>query len=410
MINDIIKYLSVKENYDRCFKFINKDTVPIEVYELLRFLPSQWEQCGSEDSPRITDWGNLYLRYALQCPGSKSLGLIKSLCDSLQASEKEEPKDEIIQYFIDRSTAEELSDYCIKIAEGNGGDFVGVQKILEKYKATSKKLARELQDGKQGQVDILSRLLSIKSGGYKWHMECLNELFGPLSTELIIVASRPDGGKTTFLANEAWYIAKQLPPEKCVLWFNNEEHINKVARRVVQSCLGQPESYISSNLIQASRLYERELGGKDHIVFIDDATDMGTIERALDIYNPGLIIIDQLYKVKSCSSASSKSETDAEGFRQKCAYARELAKHIAPVIATNQLDATAENNPYPGMDALYGSKTGAQGEADGILMIGRTNSYPDKRFIYTPKNKMTGKNSEKFEVIIHKDIARYESL
>lgn len=400
MINDLLKFLSVKENYDKYRRYIGKGALPKEVLELLDFFPREFERNGN----CITDFNSLFYSFSLSHPGSKNTALIQSLCQVLESTKGTKESDEVVQLFIDRCTAEEMADYCMKIAEGNGGDFVGVSKMLDNYKAISRKLSKELKANEQ--IDILSRLMSIKTGGYKWNMECLNSLLGSLSTELIIVASRPDGGKTTFLANEAWFIAKQLPPGKVVLWFNNEEHVNRVARRVVQSCLGQDENYIRTNPIAASRLYEREIGGKDRIVFIDDATSMATIERALETYDPGLIIVDQLYKVKD---TGFKAEIDAESFRQKCAYARELAKHIAPVIVTNQLDASAENVMYPTMDALYGSKTGAQGEADGIILIGKNYATPDKRYIYTPKNKMTGK-VDKYEVLLHKDIARYESL
>jgi hypothetical protein len=79
------------------------------------------------------------------------------------------------------------------------------------------------------------------------------------------------------------------------------------------------------------------------------------------------------------------------------------------VVASNQLDGRAEGMKYPPMDHLYGSKTGAQGEADGILMVGRTPVDGDKRFMYTPKNKLTGNNSQ-YEVFLEKEIARYRSV
>ena len=250
---------------------------------------------------------------------------------------------------------------------------------------------------------MLTSLTTGINKGYKWRMPCLNEALGELSTQFIIVAARPDGGKTTFFAQEAWYIAKQLPEGKCVLWFNNEEHIREVKKRVISSALKVPKKWIEENPMEAWRKYTRFMGGEDKIVFIDDAHDMRTIDKGIEKYNPGLIIIDQLFKVKDLGSSG---ELDAERFRLKCAYAREIAKHTAPVLASNQLDAQAEGVKYPSMDCLYGSKTGAQGEADAILLIGRAISEPDKRFIYTPKNKLTGSN-EKYEVILEKDIARF---
>jgi hypothetical protein len=64
---------------------------------------------------------------------------------------------------------------------------------------------------------------------------------------------------------------------------------------------------------------------------------------------------------------------------------------------------------YPGMEHLYMSKTGAQGEADAIIMIGSIPSEPNMRYIHTPKNKLTGKTT-KHEVFILKDIARFRDV
>jgi len=57
---------------------------------------------------------------------------------------------------------------------------------------------------------------------------------------------------------------------------------------------------------------------------------------------------------------------------------REWAKEYAPVIAVHQLDGGAEGMQYPTMDHLYMSKTGLQGEADAIIMLGKSNE-PGRR-------------------------------
>jgi len=64
---------------------------------------------------------------------------------------------------------------------------------------------------------------------------------------------------------------------------------------------------------------------------------------------------------------------------------------------------------YPPMTCLYGSKTGAQGEADAILFLGKTPVDGNKRFVYTPKNKLTGSNVH-YEVLLDGDKARYINL
>ena len=402
MIHDLIKFLSVKDNYDKCIKFVQLDTLPDEVKTLIQFIKEWFDTSGKQEIPDT--YKDLYVAYSLRHPGYKNMVLLESLCNALDAHKSVPIGDSIAQIFIDRSFAERIADEASKIADGNSSGEAGfrkLDKIFNEYKTQSVRLDKALKDLEVD--DMYSSLFSKKIPGYSWRMNCLNTILGEISTQFIIVAARPDGGKTTFFSQEAWWIAKQLPKDRIVLWFNNEEAISEVKKRVVQSALGVTRAWLEANRIEALRRFKRLLGGDDRIVFVDNAHDMKIIDKGIEKYNPGLIIIDQLFKVKDIAGGG---DIDAEKFRIKCAYAREIAKHVAPVLASNQLDAQAEGIKYPSMDCLYGSKTGAQGEADAILLIGRSYAEPDKRFIYTPKNKLTGSN-EKYEVILEKEIARY---
>lgn len=401
MINDLIKFLSVKDNYDSCIKYVQKDTLPDEVKVLIDFI-KEWFEDGKQELPAT--YKDLYVAYALRHPGYKNMVLLESLCNSLDASTGVPIDDNVIQLFTDRLFAERIADEATKIADGVVSGKNGYSKldsIFDEYRRKSVRLENSLKALET--EDIYDSLFSKKIPGYTWRMPCLNKILGEISTQFIIVAARPDGGKTTFFAQEAWWIAKQLPKDRVVIWFNNEEAIQEVRKRVIMSTLGVTKPWLEANRIEALRRFKRVLGGDDRIVFIDNAHDMRIIDKAIEKYNPGLIIIDQLFKVKDMAGGG---DIDAEKFRIKCAYAREIAKHVAPVLASNQLDAQAEGIKYPSMDCLYGSKTGAQGEADAILLIGRSYAEPDKRFIYTPKNKLTGSN-EKHEVTLEKEIARY---
>ena len=72
----------------------------------------------------------------------------------------------------------------------------------------------------------------------------------------------------------------------------------------------------------------------------------------------------------------------------------------------------AEGKPYPSMDMLYGSKTGIQGEADLIIMLGRKDNS-STRYISLPKNKLQtprnrAKRNGRWTVTLNADIARIE--
>ncbi|WP_033928859.1 hypothetical protein, partial [Vibrio cholerae] len=58
-------------------------------------------------------------------------------------------------------------------------------------------------------------------------------------------------------------------------------------------------------------------------------------------------------------------------------------------MVTHQADAQAEGQKWLDMSMMYGSKTAAQGEADTIIMMGRTHEESEKavRFLTIAKNK-----------------------
>lgn len=395
MLTALIRFLSSRENYEKYMRFVREESVPKEAWTILQAIPKYWEAHTSTE----VNYQDFYTWYALSHPGAKNLGILQALCNAIH-TDGTVLNDSLIQSFIDRSYAEQIISVAEDILDGKSNGLSKYKLLLDKFKSESVKLDKVFQERKvRSGFDML---FEHARAGYDFSLPYLNTLLGTLSSEFIIVGARPDGGKTTFFVQEAVHIARQLPREKCVLWFNNEESVTKVYRRIVQNALGITAAELEKDKITALRKFQRAVG-EEKIRLIDDAHEWSIVDEAIEKYSPGLIIIDQLYKVKGDTSDG----LEAEVFRQKCATAREIAKHVCPVMVSNQLDGSAEDVKYPPMSCLYGSKTGAQGEADAIIFLGKNRSEPDKRFVYTPKNKLTGKTSEYFEVTLDSDKARY---
>jgi replicative DNA helicase len=86
-------------------------------------------------------------------------------------------------------------------------------------------------------LSYLSKIVA--TGGLDWRLKELNVALGPLRKgDFIIVAARPESGKTTFVASEASYMMSQLKPDEHVIWINNEESSTKVMMRVIQAYNG----------------------------------------------------------------------------------------------------------------------------------------------------------------------------
>lgn len=381
------------DNYRQFSKVIKPAMIPKESYDLIKLLGDYYanERCEKVDWEGFHGW--LSLRHSSNPNYDAMDAILASFLQSDSSNASASPG--VYQLLLDRARASDLAEISLDIAEGGSRSWDDVKHSLERYRSDSKALSRALSRTVAGtDENLLETLTSVKSqGGLKWCLPTLDRMLGQLSSELVFVAARPDGGKTTFLAHNAWHWAAQTVDDRCVLWFNNEEAMQKVQRRVWCSALGKHESEIIEH-IEASNEAYRRIVPKGRIVYIDDADDVSVVESALDKYNPSVIIMDQLYKIRGMESKSKDQGNDAERFRALCNWARDIAKHVAPVVATNQLDGTAEGVMYPTMSMLYGSKTGAQGEADVILTIGRIPSENDKRFFHTPKNKITSSDEQ----------------
>lgn len=395
-VRDLILYLARR---DRChlFRYVDRDTLPAEARAVMALLPVYFESV-EEDS--VSDW-NYVLKLAEASGVDLDPDLIAALIDA--AGSAGMLTEVVVQRYIDMHYADSILAAAAKAATGETKGLSEIDKLLEEHQQNSVAAKRAAHEAPSSSFDDV---LSHKAGtGIGWFLPSVEKLIGKVTNEFIIVASRPDGGKTTFLAGQAVHAAKEAAADEVVLWFNNEEAIRRVKTRVMCNALNCTQEYIEHDPIDAINTYHAKVG-EGKIVFVDDADSVGKIERVIAKFKPAFIIIDQLYKVRGYFG---KPETEAERFRQLCQWARNLAKHECPVLVSNQLDGTAEGDEYPSMNTLYGSKTGAQGEADVIVMIGRNLAHPDDRIIHTPKNKLTGRVLST-RVKLHKERARFEDV
>jgi hypothetical protein len=138
------------------------------------------------------------------------------------------------------------------------------------------------------------------------------------------------------------------------------------------------------------------------------------VERIVERKQPGLVIYDQLTKIKGFK-ADRPDLVLGEIFQ----WARELAKGNHAAIGVSQADGGAEGVRYLTMEHVANAKTAVQAEADWILGIGRSNEMGTERsrYLSISKNKLFGDKDSipelrhgRFEVFIRPDIARYEDI
>ena len=255
--------------------------------------------------------------------------------------------------------------------------------------------------------------------GLKFSLDCLRNGIRPLrSGDFVLVCSRPDTGKTTFLASELVGIAATISEDKPVLWFNNEGEGNRIVKRLYQAFLGCNTEELQQRL-QDGTLRDDFMRAGGGLVRIIDCHDWDTqmVEQVIEDVQPSLVIFDMIDNIEFKGSMRSGHDARTDQVLEaQYQWARKLGvKYGHPVIATSQISADveqqAETQCYPPMHALKDSKTGKQGAADLIIMIGKSSdpTMPYDRFISTPKNKLSsgGNNQIRQQVTIDMERAKY---
>ena len=183
--------------------------------------------------------------------------------------------------------------------------------------------------------------------------------------------------------------------------------------RCYQAALGIDLDEMMGDRKSAKERYFKATKGNIRI-FDDAAIYRRQIEDLCNRYKPGLVVIDQLDKIKGFDG-------DREDLKLGSIYqwARELAKQHCPVIAVSRANGTGEGVKWLTMSHVSGATTSKQAEADFIIGIGKTADTGMEfiRHINISKNKLAGDIDSdtklrhgKADVRINPSIARYEDV
>lgn len=407
---EILAAMATRENYERYSRFVKPSSLSEESANILAAL-GEWYK--SNPSVSSVSWKGFNAWFALvrhSKMDKEKLSLHKNILAKLENGEVDQADiAPLLAGLTRRDYASQIADVALRIADGDAkADFPAVEKLLENFAKDSGKHDSFEKD--LGEFS-LGRLQAVSEPGLQWRLRCLQQGAGDLRQgDLVMFGKRPDSGGTTFMASEATCMAEQLDFDKKVLWLNNEEEGDKVRRRILQAALGWSGEDMDAYLPEALEEYTALMGGdKDKIMVYDKSRiHVRDVEALLKRFNVGLIIADQLWKFKGF-----EEESAVERQTSLANWAREISKDHAPFMAVHQLGGDAENVLYPTQDMLYGSKTGIQGEADLIIMLGRKVNQGHTRGIWLPKNKMlTPANKAlrngRWQISLDADHARYE--
>lgn len=329
-----------------------------------------------------------------------------------------EPDEDQRRNIMDELSSLELMTKLANLAEEfNQGDlpdaYDAVNRTMDGYRERTGKRAISFIDVPIG--ELLQD--EFDDTGVAWRLDCLNTSMRKLRPgDFGIIAGRPDKGKTSFISSEITFFASQLPPDRNIIWLNNEGPGKRIIPRLYQSALNLTmnelkEQHSAGVLVNQ---YRKAIGGRlDKIRIIDvHGFATGQIESILEESNPGLIVYDMIDNIRGFGDMARTDLMLEEMYK----WARERSvKYDCIGLATSQISNDGDGMQFPTLGMLKDSKTGKQGACDFQLMIGASNDpgLAGSRFISLPKNKLRrpdGASDPRTEVVFDAVRARYRDI
>lgn len=384
---DILKIVRSRENYDRLKSYLSSSVMGDEAFSLFSLIRSYYEtfqDVQELDIDSLTAWSTAHGKAEVSKAQSMVMDTLKK-CSPLSP----EYTSSIIEGIILRQLEHNLKKLLLEFESGKEIDLLANARMLTDTTASHLGVVHKapwIQDSLESILDEQDK------SGLSFRLPALNRhTRGVRPGDFIILAARPDRGKTSFCASELVHLGSQLPEDRPVLWLSNEGIARNHIPRLYQTAINCDHQGLRDRITAGTVHddYVSMVGHKDK-VRVCDITDWsaGDIENVVKEVTPGVILFDMLDNVKWQTGGTGRQDLDLENLYQ---WARIIAaKYECIVIATSQVSGDGEGEAILNMNQLKDSKTGKQGTADLIIMLGSTNNEGQEnvRWLNLPKNKL----------------------
>ncbi len=379
----LLAVLGTEENYRKYKSVIRKEHVSPEVYRIIHEGLDWWYSHTKDDA----DWDEIS-QYMLF---TKLTGEPQSTREVYSAAMTDPDAsgatgEAVIRALNERLYFSEISVMAQDIGEGLGS--YSAEEVKEKLDKYFSELSSVRPLAPMTPRELLARLKKKSAAGLRWPLKELNLSVGDLRIgNLVLVAARPESGKTTFLVSQtAGMLSQSARP---VLYLTNEDAGESIQVRYYQNQLKITKAQVDADPDAAVDAFTA-MHGEDRLLVLDlnheELNTWSAIEAAVVNLQPSIVVIDQLRNVRGFSDAG----TEVARLKELFTHARSLASRVCPIIVAHQLDGTATGEMYPQENQLEGTKTEVQGALDVQIMIGRSweSGYEQVRGMNIVKNKL----------------------
>jgi len=378
----LIRTLSERKHYDAFHQHVKEYAVTPEAFELIEDIGAYFETFLDEDTvawDKLEAWAFIHQHPTWTSPQRVAYSTM------VENVAKHSPDPAVANRLLELTTALDIKELADEAVYKGGTDaLVKVGELVDTYRQTMTDGGHEDPLAPYDLNEIFKSLM--RDGGLNWRLTELNKSVGPVCKgDFILVAKRPEVGGTTFLTSEFTHMVQQLPEGARAIIFNNEESKHKVVSRLIQSGLNRTVMDMVADPSGTLEDWSLFLGTKSIDVIHDTSLSVRTVESLLKRRHYDLIGFNVMWKIQGWRKLEEFQRYNAISL-----WGRSIADRYAPVIGIWQADGSAEGVPWLTMNQLYGSKTGVQGEADVLVMIGSSHEpgKGNERYISVVKNKI----------------------
>lgn len=387
----LLKALSNRSNLDKYVRLINPKTLSTQSVLLLKDYQAYFSSREVED----IDFGEFKAFFFLEQHSAfddKSVDEYKDIIGRIESSQNEEDIRAIITAF----ERQELYNTLHNDLDNN----INPKELLEKVTSHIERHEQITKDEQalQEDMDLHSSLdFTDRSEGLKWRLKSLQDHFqgGLIQGDFGLIAGFTDSGKTSFLCSEVSYMAEQLEGDQWIAWLNTEGSWQQIIPRIYQAALNCTMSDLKKWPDKAVAKYEQLMKGNKNRIKVLNFQRKSTrdVEKLLKVNPPSLIVFDLLDHINGFNNLLGKEGNATERYGALYQWARTIATEACPVLAISQLNGDGNDQEYPSITNLRGSRVDKQSAATFQLIIGSREGDNNTRYLSMPKNKVSSNKS-----------------